>query len=57
MITGAGTLAPVNYPGYPPELELHEYKNNEEDVFYDTLTESSLPAGYRLYINSIISGS
>ena len=22
-ITRAGTLAPVNYPGYPPELELH----------------------------------
>ena len=22
MITRAGTLAPVNYPGYPPKLEL-----------------------------------
>ena len=32
-ITRAGTLAPVNYPGYPPELELHEYEDNEEDVF------------------------
>ena len=44
MITRAGTLAPVNYPGYPPELELP--KDNEED---DVPTESSLPAGYRLY--------
>ena len=49
MITRAGTLAPVNYPGYPPELELHEYKDNEEDIFYDTPVESSLPAGYRPY--------
>ena len=24
MITIAGTLAPVNYPAYPPELELPE---------------------------------
>ena len=53
-ITRAGTLAPVNYPGYPPELELPE--DNEDDVFYDTPTESSLPAGYRPY-NLIISGS
>ena len=27
-ITKAGTLNPVNYPGYPPELELHEYEDN-----------------------------
>ena len=46
-ITRSGTLALVNYPGYPPELELHEYEDNEEDVFYDAPTESSLPAGYR----------
>ena len=45
MITGAGTLAPVNYPGYPPELKLHEYEDNEEDVFCDAPTASSLPAG------------
>ena len=44
-ITRAGTLAPVNYPKYPPKLELPE--DNEEDVFYDAPTESSLPAGYR----------
>ena len=25
MITRAETLALVHYPGYPPELELHEY--------------------------------
>ena len=49
MITRAGTLAPVNYPGYPLELESHEYEDNEEDIFYDTPTESSLPAGYRPY--------
>ena len=42
MITRAGTLAPVDYPAYPPE-------DNEEDVFYDTPTASSLPAGYRPY--------
>ena len=45
MITRAGTLAPVNYPGYPPELKLHEYEDNEEDVFCDAPTASSLPAG------------
>ena len=46
-ITGAGTLAPVDYPGYPPELESHEYEDNEEDIFYDAPTASSLPAGYK----------
>ena len=44
-ITGAGTLAPVHYPGFPPELKLHEYEDNEEDVFYDAPTASLLPAG------------
>ena len=48
-ITRFGTLNLVNYPGYPPELELREYEDNEEDVFYDAPTASSLPAGYRLY--------
>ena len=43
-ITRAGTLV-VDYPKYPPELELHEYEDNEEDVFYDAPMESSLPAG------------
>ena len=42
LITRAGTLAPVDYPGYPPELELPE--DNEEIVFYDAPTASSLPA-------------
>ena len=46
-ITRAGTLALVDYPEYPTELELHEYEDNEEDVFYDAPAESSLPAGYR----------
>ena len=45
-ITRAGTLKPVNYPGYPRELKLHEYKdNNEEDPFYDARKPRSLPAG------------
>ena len=56
MITRAGTLNPVTYPGYPPELELHEYEDSEQDVFYDAPTASSLPAGCKPYkINSIIS--
>ena len=46
-ITRAGTLAPVNYPGYPPELGSHEYKASEEDVFCNAPTASTLPAGYR----------
>ena len=29
------TLNPVNYPKYPSELELPEYEDNEEIVFYD----------------------
>ena len=37
-ITRAGTLAPIDYPAYPPELELPE--NNEEIVFYDVPTVS-----------------
>ena len=45
-ITRAGTLNPVNYPGYPPELKLHECEdNNEEDPFYDAPKPCSLPAG------------
>ena len=48
-ITKAGTLTPADYPKYPLELELHEYEDNEEDVFYDAPMESSLPAGYRPY--------
>ena len=46
-ITRAGTLAPVDYPDYPPKLELPE--DNEEIVFYDAPMESSLPAGYKPY--------
>ena len=30
-ITRAGTLNPVDYPGYPPEMELHKYEDNEGD--------------------------
>ena len=47
-ITRAGTINPVNYPGYPPELKLLE-DNNEEDVFYDAPKLGSLPAGCKPY--------
>ena len=31
----AGIINPVNYPKYPPELELPEYEdNNKESIFY-----------------------
>ena len=43
-ITRFGTLNQVDYP---PELELPEYEDNEEIVFYDAQTASSLPAGYK----------
>ena len=45
MITRAGTLNLVNYPGYPPELKLHEYEDNNEDPFYEAPKPGSLPAG------------
>ena len=54
-ITRAGTLAPVNYPDYPPKSELHEYKDNEEDIFCNAPIASSLPAGCKPLISSIIS--
>ena len=44
-ITRAGTINPVDYPSYPPELKLHECEDNEEDIFCDAPTASSLPAG------------
>ena len=49
MITRAGTINPVDYPGYPTKLELHEYEDNEEDVFCNAPTVSSLPAGCTPY--------
>ena len=50
MITRAGVLNLVNYPGYPPELKLHEYEDsNEEGVFYDAPAASSLLAGCKPY--------
>ena len=48
MITGAGTLNLVNYPGYPPKLKLPE-DNNVEDPFYDFPKPGSLPAGCKPY--------
>ena len=32
-IARAGIINPVNYPKYPPKLKLHEYEDNEEDIF------------------------
>ena len=51
-ITNFGTLNPVNYPKYPPELEIIEwddYDDEIENVFYDAPTESSLPSNYKPY--------
>ena len=48
MITRAGTLNLVNYPGYPPELKLSE-DNNEEIPFYDAPMASSLAAVCKPY--------
>ena len=42
-MTRFGTLNLVDYPKYPPP----EYEDNEEIVFYDAPTASSLPAGYK----------
>ena len=50
MITRAGTINPVNYSGYTPNLKLHEYEdNNEENHFYDAQKPGSLPAGCKPY--------
>ena len=46
-ITRFGTLNPVDYPKYPSELELPEQEDNEEIVYYNAPTASSLPAGYK----------
>ena len=49
-ITRDGTLALVDYPGYPPELELPEdNEDKEEAAFYDAPTASSLPTGCKKY--------
>ena len=54
-MTRAGTINLVDYPGYPPELELHEYEDNEEDVFYDAPRRVHCLLGVNHIINSIIS--
>ena len=49
-ITKFGTLNPVNYPKYPPELEIiqrDDYDDQIENVFYDAPTESSLPSNHK----------
>ena len=48
MITRAGTLNPVNYPGYPPELKLPE-DNNKKNPFCDAPKPGSLSAGCKPY--------
>ena len=48
-ITRARTLNLVDYPGYPPELKLHEYEDNEENPFYDAVMANSFPAGCKPY--------
>ena len=60
MITKAGVINSVNYPGYPPELKMLEYKSldcicldpcriDKENPFYDCPMASSLPAGCKPY--------
>ena len=44
-ITCFGTINVINYPKYPPELEIKQKSN----VDYDTPTISSFPAGYKPY--------
>ena len=51
-ITRFGTLNPLVYPKYPPELEIIEqddYDDEIENVFYDAPTESSLPSNCKPY--------
>ena len=55
-ITRAGTLARVSYPGYPSELELHEYEDNEEDFFTTLQSRVHCLLDVNHVINSIISG-
>ena len=54
MITRAGTLNLVNYPGSPPELKLPE-DNNVEDPFYDFPKPVHCLLDVNHIINSIIS--
>ena len=44
-ITNFGTINVINYPKYPPELEIKGKSNMD----YDTPTISSFPAGYKPY--------
>ena len=56
-ITRAGTLNLIDYPKYPPELKLHECKdNNEEDPFHNAPKPCSFLLDVNHLINSIISG-
>ena len=50
-ITRFGTLNPINYPKYPPDLEYPKYEENEEscEIYYDSPTITTLPAGYKPY--------
>ena len=55
-ITRAGTINPVDYPSYPPELKLHEYEDNEEDVFATLQSWVHCLLDVNHLINLIISG-
>ena len=44
-ITSFGTINVINFPKYPPELEIKE----ESDIDYDTPTISTFSAGYKPY--------
>ena len=54
-ITRAGTLNPIDYPKYPPELKLHEYEDNEEDIFMTLQSRVHCLLDVNHVINSIIS--
>ena len=57
VITRAGTLNLVDYPGYLPELKLHEYEdNNEEDPFTTLQSRVHFLLEVNHLINSITSG-
>ena len=57
-ITRPGTINPVNYPGYPPKLKLHEYEDGPAGLAFATpqLQVHCLLDVNHLIINSTISG-
>ena len=55
MITRASTLNPVDYPGYPPELRLHDYRIMRRTFFTMLQTQVHCLLDVNHVINSIIS--